>query len=122
MRAAAHLHDAVVAVDRHPPAGHHVEVALSATEGLKMASVSDYDLILTDLGMPDMSGWEVAAHLREQDPDLPVVLVTGWGTTIDDQEIARSGIAGVVHKPFEIRELVDTVHREIANRKTAIPV
>ncbi len=102
--------------------GHNVEVAISGTEGLKMASVSDYDLILTDLGMPDMSGWEVAAHLREQDPNLPVVLVTGWGTTIDDQEISRSGIAGVVHKPFEIRELVDTVHREIANRKTAIPV
>ena len=76
----------------------------------------------TDLGMPDMSGWEVAAHLREQDPDLPVVLVTGWGTTIDDQEIARSGISGVVHKPFEIRDLVDTVHREIASRKTSIPV
>lgn len=102
--------------------GHNVEVALSATEGLKMASVSDYDLILTDLGMPDMSGWEVASHLREQDPDLPVILVTGWGTTIDDQEISRSGIAGVVHKPFEIRDLVDTVHREIAARKTTVPV
>jgi len=102
--------------------GHNVDVATSASEGLKMASVSDYDLILTDLGMPEMSGWEVAARLREQDPDLPVVLVTGWGTTIDDQEISRSGIAGVVHKPFEIRDLVETVHREIANRKTIIPV
>ncbi|NIM02386.1 MAG: response regulator, partial [Acidobacteria bacterium] len=62
--------------------GHNVEVAVSASEGLKMASVSDYDMILTDLGMPDMSGWEVASHLRERDPDIPVVLVTGWGTTI----------------------------------------
>jgi CheY-like chemotaxis protein len=102
--------------------GHNVDVATSAGEGLKMASVSDYDLVLTDLGMPEMSGWEVASRLREQDPDLPVVLVTGWGTTIDDQEISRSGIAGVVHKPFEIRDLVETVHREIANRKTIIPV
>ncbi len=102
--------------------GHNVDVATSATEGLKMAAVSDYDLILTDLGMPDMSGWEVASRLREQDPDLPVILVTGWGTTIDDQEISRSGIAGVVHKPFEIRDLVDTVHREIASRNTTVPV
>ncbi len=98
--------------------GHNVEVAVSATEGLKMAAVSDYDLVLTDLGMPDMSGWEVASNLRKQDPDLPIVLVTGWGTTIDEQEIARSGVCGVVHKPFEIRDLVETVHREMANRKT----
>ena len=87
-----------------------------------MVDVSDYDLVLTDLGMPDMSGWEVAARIRAQDPDLPVVLVTGWGTTIDDSEIARSGIAGVVHKPFEIRDLVETVHREISNRETSVPV
>ena len=103
-------------------AGHRVDVAVSAVEGLKMAAISDYDLVLTDLGMPDMSGWEVASRIREQDPDLPVVLVTGWGTTIDDAEIARSGIAGVVHKPFEIRDLVATVHRKIAERKSALPV
>jgi PAS domain S-box-containing protein len=102
--------------------GHNVDVAMSAVEGLRMADLSDYDLVLTDLGMPDMSGWEVAARIREQDPSLPVVLVTGWGTTIDDAEVARSGIAGVVHKPFEIRDLVDTVHREISNRQTVVGV
>ncbi len=103
-------------------AGHRVDIAVSAVEGLKMAAISDYDLVLTDLGMPDMSGWEVASRIREQDPDLPVVLVTGWGTTIDDAEIARSGIAGVVHKPFEIRDLVATVHRKITERRSALPV
>jgi len=102
--------------------GHNVDVAVSAREGLKMADVSDYDLVLTDLGMPDMSGWEVAERIREKDPDLPVVLVTGWGTTIDDDEVARSGIVGVVHKPFEIRDLVETVHREIASREIAVRV
>jgi len=102
--------------------GHKVDVAMSAGEGLRMADVSDYDLVLTDLGMPDMSGWEVAARIREQDPDLPVVLVTGWGTTIDDSEVARSGIAGVVHKPFEIRDLVETVHREISGRQAVVRV
>jgi len=98
--------------------GHEVDVAASAAEGLELAAASDYDLILTDLGMPDMSGWEVASRIREQDPDLPVVLVTGWGATIDEDEVARSGVADIVHKPFEIRELVETVHREIANRTT----
>jgi PAS domain S-box-containing protein len=102
--------------------GHDVDIAVSANEGLELAAVSDYDLILTDLGMPDMSGWEVAARIREQDPDLPVVLVTGWGATIDDDEISRSGIAGIVHKPFEIRDLVETVHREIYNRAISVRV
>ena len=66
-----------------------------------MAESSDYDLVLSDLGMPDMSGWEVADRITRRDSSVPVVLVTGWGTTISEDEIARSSVCAVVHKPFE---------------------
>jgi PAS domain S-box-containing protein len=91
--------------------GHLVEIAMTGAEGLDLATESEYDLVLTDLGMPDMSGWEVASRIRARSPGIPVVLVTGWGTTLTQAEINRSGVAAVVHKPFEITELVETTHR-----------
>ena len=79
--------------------------------------------MLTDLGMPDMSGWEVANRIRSARPDVPIVLVTGWGTTLDNNEVERYGISAVVHKPFEITELLGTTnmilhrHAQISHKK-----
>lgn len=94
--------------------GHTVEIAVSGEDGLKMADVSTYDLVMTDLGMPDMSGWEVASRIHDRWPELPVILVTGWGSTITDDEVRRSGVAAVVHKPFEIKDLLETTRRVLA--------
>jgi len=99
--------------------GHSVEIALSGREGLEMSSVSEFDLVMTDLGMPDMSGWEVARTIRAARPHVPVVLVTGWGTTLSPDEVSRSGISAVLHKPFEIRELIEMTHAVL--RRVAVP-
>jgi len=91
--------------------GHSVEIAVSGKEGVEMAVVSEFDLVMTDLGMPDMSGWEVASTIRKERPGVPVILVTGWGTTLSKDEVERCGISAVVHKPFEIQELLDTASK-----------
>jgi PAS domain S-box-containing protein len=96
--------------------GHSVEIAVSGKQGVQMALQSRYDMVLTDLGMPDISGWEVVAQIRERTPEVPVVLVTGWGTTISKDEVRRSGVAAVVHKPFEIKELVQTTMTVLAEQ------
>jgi len=101
--------------------GHAVEIAISGRQGVKMALGSVWDMVMTDLGMPDLSGWDVAARIRERSPDVPVVLVTGWGTTISPDEVRRSGVAAVVHKPFEIRELLETATTVLAARLGAEP-
>jgi DNA-binding response OmpR family regulator len=87
--------------------GHAVELAGGGREGLEKISATSFDLVFTDLGMPDVSGWEVAATVRESHPDLPVVLVTGWGATVTEEEVAENCIAAVVNKPFDIDSLVD---------------
>jgi CheY-like chemotaxis protein len=73
-----------------------------------MAAGADFDLVFTDLGMPDMSGWDVARQIRADTPRTPIVLVTGWGATLDEKQVKRSGIAAVVHKPFDLTHLVET--------------
>jgi DNA-binding response OmpR family regulator len=61
-----------------------------------------------------MSGWEVASEIRAQHPGIPVILVTGWGSTLSRQEVERSGVSAVVHKPFEIQELIKTTGTVLA--------
>ncbi|MBD3867069.1 MAG: response regulator [Acidobacteria bacterium] len=87
--------------------GHSVEMAGGGQEGLEKVAGTPFDLVFTDLGMPDVSGWEVASTIRENHPDLPVVLVTGWGATLTEEEIAENCIAAVVNKPFDIDSLVN---------------
>jgi len=88
--------------------GHEVDVASCGRDGLSLAAERAYDVVLTDLGMPDMSGWEVADQVSRLCPGVPVALVTGWGTTLDEEEVRRRGIAAVVHKPFEVGALART--------------
>jgi CheY-like chemotaxis protein len=58
------------------------------------------DLVLTDLAMPGISGWEVATACRERFPHAPIGLITGFGDQLEPQKIERHGIQFVVAKPF----------------------
>ena len=86
--------------------GHEVATALNGHAGLATARTAAFDVVFTDLGMPDMTGWEVAERVREHSPKSAVVLVTGWGATLDQEEVRRHGVEAVLNKPFEIDELV----------------
>ena len=72
------------------------------------------DLVLTDLGMPELSGWEVAAGVKRRRPATPVGLVTGWGDVIDPAEAATRGVDFVLGKPFQIAQLQAAVARVTA--------
>jgi DNA-binding NtrC family response regulator len=61
--------------------------------------------------MPEMSGWDVAEKINAQRPGLTVALVTGWGTSLDEADAAKRGVSAVVHKPFEIDELLAVAQR-----------
>jgi DNA-binding response OmpR family regulator len=88
-----------------------VDTAISGRDALQMIELTPYDLVFTDLGMPDMSGWEVAEKINETKAGIRVALVTGWGTSLDESDARRRGVEAVVHKPFEIDELVRIAHR-----------
>ena len=64
--------------------GHAVCVARSGREAVEQFEADRHDLVFTDLGMPGMSGWDVARASRALTPSTPVVLLTGWGKTIGD--------------------------------------
>lgn len=86
--------------------GHEAVVAVGGKEGIRLLEADRFDLLLTDLGMPGMSGWDVAQAAKERLPRLPVVLVTGWGDQIDPSQLAGTGVDLVLAKPYTLQDLL----------------
>ena len=89
--------------------GHQVTLAESGEDGIRLFYQQEYDIVLTDLAMPGVSGWEVARSIREQRKDVPIVIVTGWGVTIERSEMEENGVDDVLPKPFDIDHVLNLV-------------
>jgi CheY-like chemotaxis protein len=96
--------------------GYSSQVALGGKDGLKMFAKDDFDLVITDLGMPDISGWEVSRSVKEQNPSVPVILITGFGVKPDHRKMKDSGVDFVINKPFQIDQL-DKIIKQLINPK-----
>jgi len=94
--------------------GYEVDAVLRARDGLSLADQAEYSVILTDLGMPDMSGWEFAAEVREKQPKTPVILMTGWGAEVDEQRLSDEGIFALLPKPFGGKDLLLLLNEALA--------
>ncbi len=90
-------------------AGYVVLEAAHGQDGLARFEAEPVDLVVTDLSMPGMSGWEVAAACRARDPRLPIGLITGWGDQLDAERVDRYRIAFVLAKPFAAAEVLRRV-------------
>ena len=86
--------------------GYSVDTALNGRDGVGLARRNRYNVVLTDLGMPDISGWEVAQQVREVQPGTPVVLMTGWAADIDSDRLAENSIRALLPKPFRSEQLL----------------
>jgi len=103
-------------------AGHDVEMAHNGCEGIEMFEKQSYDLVLTDLGMPVMSGWEVAGKIRQMNKCVPIALVTGWNVVLDDAALHSSGVNLVVHKPFQVDQVLNLVKEGVIVKDRLIAV
>jgi CheY-like chemotaxis protein len=64
-----------------------------------------FDLVITDMNMPDMDGFELSRALKEIRPDIPILLCTGFGALVNRQDMAAAGISEVIPKPFSIKDI-----------------
>ena len=98
-------------------AGHHVLPVPSGPEALRVFVPSGFDLVITNVGMPEMSGWDVAEQIRARDPNVPVIFITGWGLQEEDQaRCRRLGITALLFKPVPPPELHRKVQVALAAR------
>jgi CheY-like chemotaxis protein len=90
--------------------GHRVRVASGGKHGVELFCTAilksePYDVVITDLGMPDMNGYQVAGTIKTESPDTPVVMLTGGGTIKNQGGGMASAVNVVVGKPPNISEL-----------------
>jgi signal transduction histidine kinase len=86
--------------------GHHVTLAGGGREALRSFEQGDYDLVITDLGMPEVNGWEVARAIKTMRASMPVLLLTGWADAVDAQ---AGRVDAVIKKPFDMTTLAAAV-------------
>jgi two-component system capsular synthesis sensor histidine kinase RcsC len=97
--------------------GYAADAASGGAEALALFDQNRYDIVLTDLLMPGMSGWEVLAAVRQRNPRIPVVIITGTAPTADDPRAAQAGVA-VLRKPVDVKALDDTIKEKLTGRLT----
>ena len=91
--------------------GFTVAVASSGNEGLDLFLKDPFDLVVTDLIMPGMDGWDLAFHVKSRAPSTPVVLITGQQKE-EVMEIEKGDhVDFVMFKPFKLKEMQKTVYR-----------
>jgi CheY-like chemotaxis protein len=97
--------------------GHKVHSASNGIDALKLFKQEQFDVVLTDLGMPVMSGWEVASTIKKSAPEVIIAVITGWGTELDQSELDKNGVDIVVNKPFRVQQILNMVQeaRDIKN-------
>ena len=94
-------------------AGHSVTTAASGREALDLFPREAVDLVITDLGMPGMTGLALAAELKARRP-VPIILLTGWAEELDDSSTGSVDV--VVAKPFNRERLLEALARAVPDR------
>nr|MBN2278889.1 response regulator [candidate division Zixibacteria bacterium] len=91
--------------------GHKIHTARNGAEGLKLVEQHRPGVVIADLNIPDMTGWDLAGSIRTIAPGTPVIIVTGWGVAVDKKKMEASGVKFVLNKPFRLEQLSDLISK-----------
>ena len=99
--------------------GYSVTTRTSSIEALELfrAKPKDFDLVVTDLTMPNMTGDRLAIELMKISPDIPVILCTGYSKKISDETASEIGIKAFTYKPVVKADLAKTVRKVLDENK-----
>jgi len=104
-------------------AGYDIEIARSGTEALDRVSRESFDLVLLDINMPEMDGWETLRLIRadERLESLVVVMFSVKGELQDKVHSLQEGASGYITKPFIVDDLVERIQRALDEGRVAAP-
>ena len=97
--------------------GYTVSMAVDGEEGLRMVEGGSYDLVLLDLALPGQSGLELLPQIKALSPELPVIMITAYGTVDNVVEAVRAGADNFVQKPWDNEKLLADIRSSVARRK-----
>jgi two-component system NtrC family response regulator len=103
-------------------AGYEVTAASDGQEGLAAFSPEKFDLVVTDVKMPGLSGIDVLHRVRSQSPDVPVLVITAFGNVETAVEAMKAGAYDFIGKPFHRDQLLHSVEKAFERRRLAAEV
>ena len=98
--------------------GHSVETAPDMKSALKLATQTKFDVLISDIGLPDGDGWELIKKLREKIPGLQAIAMSGYGMRADLDKSKAAGFAAHIIKPFGPAELDQALQKVLAQKET----
>ncbi len=96
--------------------GFRVEVAENAFEAMERFNPGRFQLVITDINMPEMSGVELMRWIKGREPELPIIILTGYGTYTLMHEALRDGVSDFLDKPFALKDLEQSVEHALEMR------
>ena len=96
--------------------GFQVREAMSGTEALEELDHQSYDMVFTDIRMPGMDGLDMTSRVKKSHPDVPVSIITGFGTEASERQARDLGASGFLRKPLSPEMIVENAERMMRER------
>ena len=97
--------------------GYQVTTAGNGEDGLRLLDAGNFDLVLLDLALPGQSGLELLPNIKERQPELPVIMITAYGTVDNVVDAIRAGAENFIQKPWDNEKLLADIRSAIARRR-----
>ena len=100
---------------------YEVEATLSGRQGLEWALSKSYDIVLTDVRMPDMGGMLILRDIKKAKPSMPVIIITGYANVQTAMQAMKLGAAEYIEKPFTPDQLLKAVNTAVSLGAARLP-
>ena len=97
--------------------GYQVHMAVDGEAGLRTLEQENFDLVLLDLALPGQSGMELLPQIKDRHPELPVIMITAYGTVENVVDAIRAGAENFVQKPWDNEKLLADIRSAVARHK-----
>jgi len=97
--------------------GYAVKTAVDGEDGLRILDMESFDLVLLDLALPGQSGLELLPIIKDRHPDLPIIMITAYGTVDNVVEAVRAGAENFVQKPWDNEKLLADIRSAVARHR-----
>jgi two-component system, NtrC family, C4-dicarboxylate transport response regulator DctD len=112
-----HLLTALPAVFENGPRAITVDTTSSAEQALRLIECNEYDVIVSDFNMPGLNGIDFLKECKAVRPDIPIILLTGYGTHELEEEALKEGAYALIQKPVDSDVFLSVVTRAILRRE-----
>ena len=92
---------------------HHVTTTSNPLEVLELVKAEDYDLVISDLKMPTMDGLELIDEIRKMDRNIPILIITAYGSSESAEEAIHKGAYDYITKPFRKEQILIAINRAL---------